>query len=328
MEAIRWFEELGIEDVAIAGGKGANLGEMTSAKLPVPPGFVITAPAYLDAIERAGVRARLQELTDRVVADDPASLEAAAEAARELIRSTPVPPVLADAVLAAYHRMGDGVRVAVRSSGTTEDTEGTSFAGMNATFTNVGEDELLARVVDCWASLYGQRVIFYRATRELGEEPSLAVIVQEMIPSERSGVMFTVDPSSSDTDRMVIEAAFGQGETVVSGQVEPDTYIVSKTGPRLVHARIGQKLVAIFRGPDGRDQHVTLSQEQGARRVLSDDEVLEVARLGVDVEKHYGSPQDVEFAIAGGRTYLVQSRPITATMVEPVAPAPATGPEP
>lgn len=322
MEAIRWFDDLGIEDTLVAGGKGANLGEMTRAGLPVPRGFVVTAEAYLDAIERSGARAALQELTSRVAPEDPGSLESAAQAARELIRATPVPPPLATAILDAYHAMGAGVHVAVRSSGTTEDTEGTSFAGMNATFTNVsGDEELLARVVDCWASLYGQRVIFYRATRELAGEPSLAVIVQEMVPSERSGVMFTVDPSSADTDRMVIEAAFGQGEVVVSGQVEPDTYIVSKTGPRVVHVRLGHKSLAIVRGPDGRDQNVTLDEAKAGSRVLDDEAILEVARLGVQVEQHYGAPQDVEWAVAGGHTYLVQSRPITATMVQPAQPA-------
>jgi pyruvate, water dikinase len=312
MDSVRWFSELGLGDVELAGGKGANLGELTQAGFPVPPGFVITAPAYVDAIGRSGARDALRRLTDAVKPDDAASLREAAEAARRLILETPLPPELAGAVLDAYHRLGEGASVAVRSSGTMEDTAGTSFAGMNVSFTNVrGDDEVLARVVDCWGSLYGQRVIFYRATNGIHDEPGIAVIVQQMIPSERSGVIFTVDPASQDADRMVVEAVFGQGEAIVSGRVEPDTYLLAKAGPRLLQLRIGTKAVAITRGPDGRDRETDLPADQATSRVLADTEVLDLARLALQVEAHYGSPQDMEWAIAGGRTYLVQSRPIT-----------------
>jgi pyruvate,water dikinase len=143
-------------------------------------------------------------------------------------------------------------------------------------------------------------------------EPAIAVVVQEMVPSERSGVMFTIDPSTGETDHIVIEAAFGQGEVVVSGQVEPDTYVVAKDGPRVLHVRVGTQRVAIVRGPDGADQRVDLDAAAGGQRVLTDDEVLEVARLGLATEAHYGVPQDTEWAMAAGRTYLVQSRPVTA----------------
>ena len=144
-------------------------------------------------------------------------------------------------------------------------------------------------------------------------EPAIAVVVQEMIPSERSGVMFTLDPSTGETDHIVIEAAFGQGEVVVSGMVEPDTYIVDKNGLRLLHARVGAQHFKIVRGPDGEDQRIDLDLSEGGLRVLADDEVVEVARLGLAVEQHYGSPQDTEWAMAGGRTFIVQSRPVTAT---------------
>ena len=240
MDTIRWFEDIRLADTPHVGGKGANLGELTAAGLPVPPGFVITAEAFLDAIERSGARRQLQEAIAGAVPDDPESLAECARRAHELVLATPVPPDLAGAVRTAYRRLGDGVRVAVRSSGTNEDSSGVSFAGMNATFTNVaGEDELLERVVACWASVYTERVISYRATQEVAEEPALGVIVQRMIPSERSGVMFTVDPSRAHPDHLVIEAAFGQGEVVVSGQVEPDTYVVDRLGPTLLSVRIG-----------------------------------------------------------------------------------------
>jgi len=313
VKEIRWFEEIRLTDTGSVGGKGANLGELTAGGLPVPPGFVITGEAYLDAIGRAGIRDRLVAILAEARTASQDDLDLLAAEARELVHGVPIPKDLAADIVKAYKRLGKDVRVAVRSSGIGEDAEGTSFAGMNETFTNVaGEEEVLARVVDCWASLWKARSIFYRGDKDLTEEPAIAVVIQEMIPSVRSGVMFTIDPSTGETDHIVIEAAFGQGEVVVSGQVEPDTYVVSKDGPRLLHARVGTQFFEIVRGPDGEDQRVELDAAEGGRRVLSDQEVLEVARIGLATEAHYGSPQDTEWAMAGGQTYLVQSRPVTA----------------
>jgi len=325
MRSVVWFAEVGVADVATVGGKGANLGELTGAGLPVPPGFVITSEAYLDAIERTGTRAKLGEILEGLDPRDMGNLAEVAEQAEALVRETPLPPELAKAVLDGYHKLGGGLRVAVRSSGTGEDTSGTSFAGMNVTYTNVaGDEELLRRVVDCWSSIYGQRVIAYRAIEQVTDEPALAVIIQEMIPSEYSGVMFTADPSTNATDRIVIEAAFGQGEVVVSGLVEPDTYVVAKDGPRLVSVRVGHQAMKIIRGAGGEDEEVRLSAEEGGQRVLADDEILKLAELGLAVERHYGSPQDTEWAMAGGETYLVQSRPIT-TLGDSTGPKPGDG---
>jgi pyruvate,water dikinase len=313
VEAVRWFEEIGLKDTGSVGGKGANLGELTEGGLPVPPGFVITGEAYLDAIGRAGIRERLLAILGEARTASQDDLDRLAAEARELVHAVPIPGDLADGIVAAYKRLGKEIEVAVRSSGIGEDAGGTSFAGMNETFTNVaGAKQLLARVVDCWASLWGARSIFYRDDMDLTAEPVIAVVVQEMVPSERSGVMFTVDPSTGETDHIVIEAAVGQGEVVVSGQVEPDTYVVSKDGPRLLHVRVGTQLFKIVRGPDGEDQRVELDAAEGGRRVLSDDEVVELARIGLATEAHYGSPQDTEWAMAGGHTYLVQARPVTA----------------
>ncbi|MGO8823986.1 MAG: phosphoenolpyruvate synthase [Acidimicrobiales bacterium] len=313
MQEIRWFEEIGLKDTGSVGGKGANLGELTAGGLPVPPGFVITGEAYLDAVGRAGIRDRLQAILAEARTASQDELDRLAGEARDLVHAVPIPKELAGAIVKAYRRLGKDIRVAVRSSGIGEDAEGTSFAGMNETFTNVaGEEQLLSRVVDCWASLWGARSIFYRGDKELTAEPSIAVVVQEMIPSVRSGVMFTIDPSTGETDHMVIEAAFGQGEVVVSGLVEPDTYVVAKEGPRLLHVRVGTQHFEIVRGPDGEDQRIELDDVEGGRRVLSDQEVVEVARIGLAAEAHYGSPQDIEWAMDAGRTYLVQSRPVTA----------------
>jgi pyruvate,water dikinase len=313
VEPIRWFKDVRLDDAGSVGGKGANLGELTAGGLPVPPGFVVTGQAYLDALSRAGVRDRLAEILTNARQADQADLGRLADEAQELVRGIPVPDDLATAVVGAYHRLGQGTRVAVRSSGIGEDAEGTSFAGMNATFTNVaGDDELLGRIVDCWASLYGARSISYRSSKNLVDEPVIAVVVQEMIPSERSGVMFTVDPSTGDSRHIVIEAAFGQGEVVVSGQVEPDTYVVDKEGPRVLEVRVGSQAFEIVRGADGADERIEFSPGEGSRRVLADEEILALARMGLAVEDHYGAPQDTEWAMAGARVVLVQSRPITA----------------
>ncbi len=231
---------------------------------------------------------------------------------RDLVEKAGMPTALGREVLEAHRQLGSPARVAVRSSATAEDAGDTSYAGMNRTFTNVTAEDLLGRVVDCWASLFAERVFAYRAAQGVLDEPAIAVVVQVMLDANRSGVMFSADPATGDPSRVIIEAAFGLGEVVVGGAVEPDTYVVAKDGPRLVSARVGQQAFAIRRGPDGSDQRVELSAADGARRVLTDDDVVTLARLAARVEEHYGAPQDMEWAFEGENLYLVQSRPITA----------------
>jgi len=316
MELIRWFDQIRLTDTDLVGGKGANLGELTAGQLPVPPGFVITSDAYRYAVSSAGIAEKLEAMVAGVDANSTADLNVVAEEAQGLVHTITLPPDLVAAILEAYHRLDDNQIVAVRSSGTGEDAGDTSFAGMNSTYTNVtGDDELCDRVVDCWASLYGARVISYRATRHIADTPEMGVIVQAMIASERSGVMFTADPSNGDTSNIVIDAAFGQGEVVVSGQVETDMYVLTKAGPTLIRTHVGSKEFKLVRGPDGKDLRVDLSGDEARRRVLSDDEAVELARLGLAVEAHYGSPQDTEWAMADGHLFLVQSRPITTLSV-------------
>ncbi|AEI64400.1 PEP/pyruvate-binding domain-containing protein [Corallococcus macrosporus] len=317
-----WFSELSREDVALAGGKGANLGEMTRAGLPVPPGFVITAAAFQEAM--APVRARLRELWMQVDPDDPASLASITRQLREAVRGAPVPERLRAVILDAYRQLGADRDVAVRSSATSEDTAETSFAGMHESFTHVlGDDALLDALRACWASAYGERVVAYRKAEGLTEEPAIAVVVQAMVASARAGVMFTADPASGDPDRIIIEAAWGLGEVVVGGQVEPDTYCVTKKGPRVREVRVGEKTFRLVRDAEGHTRTETLGPEQANQRVLSDEALLELARLGLRVEQHYGAPQDIEWAEEGGRLFLVQTRPITTLRQaeSPAAPA-------
>ncbi|XHF30446.1 phosphoenolpyruvate synthase [Corallococcus exercitus] len=314
--SILWFDALSREDVAQAGGKGANLGELTRAGLPVPRGFVITAAAFHSAMEP--VRDRLRELWSRVDPDEPRSLARLTQDLRDVVLRAPLPDWLRIAVLASYHQLQECPAVAVRSSATSEDTATTSFAGMHESFTNVvGDDALLDRLRACWASAYGERVVAYRKAQGLTEEPEIAVVVQSMVDSARSGVMFTVDPASGNPRHIVIESAFGLGEVVVGGQVEPDTYVVDRTGPRLLETRVGVKAFQWVRDGEGREKREVLPPERARARVLTDAEVLELARLGLRVERLYGAPQDIEWAEQDGRFYLVQSRPVTTVGAAP-----------
>ncbi len=317
-ELILWFDALSKTSTPVAGGKGANLGEMTRAGLPVPPGFVITAHAFVSALEAAGIRDRLAKLFADADADAADALAATSKGMQELVRAMEIPPALRTAIVGAYTQLGAGGPVAVRSSATSEDTASTSFAGMHETFTHVvGEDALLDRVKACWASAYGQRVLAYRKTRRMTEEPVLAVVVQKMVSSTRSGVMFTADPASGDRSRIVIEAAFGLGEVVVGGEVEPDTYTLTKDGPQLYEVHVGHKAFQIIRASDGVERRVDLDPADASRRVLSDEEASSLAALALQVERHYGEPQDIEWAEQAGVWYLVQTRPITTLDVRP-----------
>ncbi len=311
MRPIMGLDEVRLSDVGLVGGKGANLGELIGAGLPAPGGFVVTSTAYLDTVEAAGLSAKLVELCTI----DPTDSQALKDAAREcqvLVGQLAPAPALAEQIGQAYGALGDMVAVAVRSSATAEDSADASFAGMNASFTNIiGEQQLLGAIVRCWASLFGERAIAYRAQKRMADRPAIAVVVQRMVPSEASGVMFTVDPTSGDTETLVIEAVLGQGEAIVSGSVEPDTYFVSKNDLSLLSARAGHQQFAIMRGADGADQRIELDEAKASAQVLSQQRITEIARLGIATETHYGQPQDIEWAIADDTVFIVQSRPIT-----------------
>ncbi len=311
---VRDISALGIDNAKEAGGKGANLGELVAAELPVPPGFVLLRASYQDSMRAGGVSEELaaahREALTKV--GDSSHLGELCERMQSLVLKAGVTDDVRDLMLAAYRRLGPGAVVAVRSSATGEDGRDASFAGMNATFTNVtGDDGLIDAVQRCWASLFSPRVITYRASRGFAADPAMAVVVQLMIPAEQAGVAFTADPTTGATDRVVIEAAFGQGEVVVSGRVEPDTYVVAKDNLGVLDARIGRKTFKIVRGPDGRDRTVDLDKATAESRVLDDAALRRIASLAIATERHNGGPQDVEWAISGGKTWLVQARPIT-----------------
>jgi pyruvate,water dikinase len=316
-ESVLSFDHLGRGDVDFAGGKGANLGELTAAGLPVPPGFVIGAPAYAAFCDDTGLRGRIAARLAGLDVDDTAALEQASKQVREEIEDEPIPDWLASRIRSAYADLVGAdadAPVAVRSSATAEDSESASFAGMNETLLNVrGADALLDAVRTCWSSLFGARTIYYRTKRGFGQaDMDIAVVVQRQIQSTRSGVMFTIDPSTGDRERLVIEGAFGLGESVVSGSVSPDRYIVRKDGLAIDRREVRRKELEIVSLPAGGTETHDLDDTAGNRPVLSDDEVRAVADLGVRIERHYGSPQDTEWAFDdAGEVWMLQSRPVT-----------------
>jgi pyruvate,water dikinase len=317
LQAVRPFASLRRDDVAYAGGKGANLGELTAAGLPVPDGFVVGAPAYAAYCAETGLRERLAELLDTLDVEDTAALQQASETARGLFDQTPMPETLQRAIRESYERLagehGDAP-VAVRSSATGEDTAESSFAGMNETFLNTrGADAVIDAVRRCWRSLFGARTIYYRGVNGLGQaEMDIAIVVQLQLASTRAGVMFTVNPATGQRDELVIEGSFGLGEAVVSGSVSPDRYIVEKATLAIRRREVHRKELVIEYAPEGGTQTRSLSEQEALQPVLSDDEVIAVASLGRQIEQHYGSPQDTEWAFdPDGALWMLQSRPIT-----------------
>jgi len=316
--AIRGFGELTRADVPFAGGKGANLGELTDAGLPVPPGFVVGAAAYAAFVDETGLRERIAAGLENVDVDDTKALDAACTEVRAAIEATAVPDDLRAAIAEAYAAIGDGdTPVAVRSSATAEDTASASFAGMNETFLNVsGADAVADAVRRCWGSLFGARTVFYRAKRGLGQaDMDIAVVVQRQIASTRAGVMFTIDPATGRDDRLVIEGSFGLGEAVVSGQVSPDRWVVAKRTLRVLAHETRIKELVIEGAPDGQGTVTRPANDSEADApALSDEEVRLLAELGRRIEEHYESPQDTEWAFdAEGGAHILQSRPVTST---------------
>ena len=316
---LRRFEDLSSQDVDYAGGKGANLGEMTAAGLPVPPGFVVGASSYALFCDVGGLRDRIEERLSSVDVDDTAALDLATKEVRAMVEAEPVPDEVATEIRNAYLELAgkrDNPPVAVRSSATAEDTEAASFAGMNETFLNVrGPDEVVEAVRRCWSSLFGARTVFYRAKKGFGQaDMDIAVVVQIQILSTRAGVMFTIDPSSGERDHLVIEGSLGLGESVVSGQVSPDRYVIDKETLHIIKRDVKRKELVIEPLPDGGTRTRELSGEESTQPVLSDDEVRVVAELGIRDEDHYGTPQDTEWAFdEEGRAWMLQSRPVTAS---------------
>ena len=316
---------VGSADLALAGGKGASLGAMLGAGLPVPEGFAVLTQAYSDFVDHNGFAEAVRHLVEDVPGDDPAAIADAAQALKDRFLAGAIPPHVAEAIANAYAEIGAGL-VVVRSSATAEDLPGASFAGQHDSFLNVeGPQDVADAVRGCWASLWNPRAVSYRKRVGLDTtDIAIAVVVQRMIDADRSGVLFTANPLDHRRDRMLLSASWGLGEAVVGGDVSPDNWVLDGAGKVLDH-HLSDKQVITLREGKGTVSR-PMPEDKRSAVSLSDTEVAELARLGATAQAYFDSPQDLEWAVEGGRIYLVQSRPITSLfpLPEPL-PAPEDG---
>ncbi|HEX77619.1 MAG TPA: phosphoenolpyruvate synthase [Dehalococcoidia bacterium] len=317
-QVIAWFQDVTQKDIPLVGGKGANLGEMTRTGIPVPPGFVVTAEAYHYFLERSRLRGKIGRLLKKADPNDSAELQDVSNQIKGLIIQAPMPATIAKKIEEAYHLLGNGL-VAVRSSATAEDLPEASFAGQQRTYLNVeGDKNVVSSVQACWASLFEPRAIFYRHQQGLDHlKIGIAVPVQRMIQSEVSGVMFTAEPVSNDPSKILIEAVYGLGEAIVSGEVTPDLYVVDREKMEIVDKKLGKQEWQLVRNPlswgwqPEPNLKVLIFPPHQLRQKLSDEDILELARMGIEIERHYDYPQDIEWAKERGQIYIVQTRPVT-----------------
>lgn len=334
---ILWFDEVDRYDTHLVGGKGANLGEMVHAGFPVPYGFIITANAYFYFLDRNNLRLKIKELLKDIDYENPKILHEVSKNIKDLILKSPIPEDIVHQIARFYdhlperefnilkksnnlikkisHRLKHLYQpplVAIRSSATAEDLPEASFAGQQETFLNIkGEVDLIKHVKLCWASLFGERAIYYRYQKKFPHDKvGLAAVVQKMVQSEKSGIAFTVDPISGNKKTMVIEAIYGLGEYIVGGKVTPDHYEVDKDSFVILKKQIAtQKIKLIKKGK--KNQTVSVSHLLQKSQKLTDEEILKISLLIKEIEKHYYFPQDIEWAMEKDQVYIVQSRPIT-----------------
>jgi pyruvate,water dikinase len=314
--SVVWLEEVGKEDIAIVGGKGASLGEMLRAELPVPTGFAVTAQAFRRFIDENGISDELFSSIE-VDVDDADTLRDAEKKAKKIVMEAKIPADIEKSIRSKYKelckREGKEVFVAVRSSATAEDLPDASFAGQQDTFLNIkGEKNVVEAVRKCWASLYGARAIYYRVKQGFDHRKvNLCAVVQIMVDAEKAGVMFSSHPSTGEP-LTIIEAAWGLGETVVSGAVSPDYYAVDRKTRKITERKIATKKIMHTKDPrTGKTINVPVPEDKKNARVLEDEEILKLVELGEVVEELYGIPQDVEWAIKNKEIFMLQSRPIT-----------------
>ncbi len=311
MELIREFKKLDKNDAALAGGKGASLGEMTQAGIPVPPGFVLLAEAFEHFLAETDLGVEIDSTLHTVKHEEIHTVEKASEKIQSLILAAKMPTDIATAVKKEFKKLGAKF-VAVRSSATAEDSASAAWAGQLDTYLNTTEKDLLKNVQRCWASLFTPRAVFYRFEKALHKTKiSVAVVVQKMVESEVSGIAFSVHPVTEDRNQLIIEAGFGLGEAIVSGQITPDSYVVEKNPRRIIDANVSTQERGLFRKSGGGNVWEDIPASEGSSQKLSETQILELSALILHIEKHYGFPCDIEWAFESGKFYITQSRPIT-----------------
>jgi pyruvate,water dikinase len=310
---VRWFSDITKRDVPLAGGKGANLGELIRAGIPVPLGFVVTTEAYVAFLRNTGLTGEIARQIEVMNPGDPEAVQAASSVIQAMITNAPMPEGTSAEIRSLYSQLGGGP-VAVRSSATAEDLTNASFAGQQTTFLNVvGAEAVVDAVRRCWASLFEPQAIAYRARNGFNDASvAIAVPVQSMVQAERSGVMFTVNPVTGSREQIVIEAVYGLGEALVSGVITPDMYVVDKETYDVVEQTLAEQdeQIAQAEGLSG-NMWKPVPQELKNIPKLAGENIAALAELGLRIENHYGSPQDIEWAMVGNETYILQARPVT-----------------
>jgi len=309
-----WFSQIGKEDIPLVGGKGANLGEMYNLNIPVPNGFVVTAHAYYEFVSKTSLRSKIRTELSGLNTNNSDKLLEASMKIKKAILAAKMPLGTARKIVEFYHKLSGkhDIPVAVRSSATAEDLPEASFAGQQKTFLDVvGSEQVLEKVQECWASLFEPRAIFYRVDQGFDHlKVGIAIPIQEMVPSEVSGVMFTVDPLSNSQNRLSVEAVYGLGETIVSGSITPDQYLYDKLTGEIISKEVVAQTWQLTRSGK-----VKISRDYQKKQKLPDRYITQVAQWGMELEKHYQFPQDIEWAFAGNKIYIVQTRPITTLKI-------------
>lgn len=324
MSHVLFFKDITKTNVDIAGGKGASLGEMTKAGIPVPPGCVVLANSFDRFIEETHLKEEIIARLSEVNPADMNSVDHASRVLRDVIHTTPMPQDLTEEILSAFDQL-NAEFVAVRSSATAEDSSSASWAGELETYLNTTRDNVIDRVRTCWSSLFTPRAIFYRHEKGLIDaHVSVAVVIQKMVQSEISGIAFTVHPVTEDHNQMILEAAYGLGEAIVGGLVTPDSYVVNKAEMSIMDISVGEQTRKLTRiqNLNGKAQNQSNDEtgganewvelgEEGGKQKLTGKQIIELAILCKKIEDHYGFPCDIEWAFEGGAFYITQSRPIT-----------------
>lgn len=311
MELLRDFKNISKSDVYLAGGKGASLGEMTQAGISVPNGFVILSNAFEKFLEATDLNVEIDSILDSVNHKEIYTIEKASEKIQALILGAEMPQDIKKEIQKFFKTLNSKY-VAVRSSATAEDSESAAWAGQLESYLNTTEENLLGNVQQCWASLFTPRAIFYRFEKNLHKQKiSVAVVVQKMVESEKSGIAFSVHPVTQDNNQLIIEAGFGLGEAIVSGQVTPDSYVVGKEPRNILDININTQTKGLFRSKKGGNEWVVIHEPKASSQVLSKKQILRLSELILKIENHYDFPCDIEWAFEKERFYIVQSRPIT-----------------
>lgn len=311
MKYLSNFTKITKNNTELVGGKGSSLAEMVRKDFSVPNGFVIFVTAFKRFLEEARLNVEIDSILDSIIHNQISTIEVASERIQTLILQAEVPNDIEIEIRDSFKSL-DVQFVAVRSSATDEDSASAAWAGQLESYLNTTEENLLGNVKKCWASLFTSRAIFYRLQKKLLQcKISVAVVVQKMVESEKSGVAFSVHPITRDKNQLIIEAAFGLGEAVVSGQVTPDSYVVEKQQLRIIDKDIQLQLRGLYRAKNGGNEWRNIFEDQGEKQVLSDINILKLSKTILQIEEYFGFPVDVEWAMENNEIYILQARPIT-----------------